>query len=266
MSWYCDRCGEEYSNRDLLVSLISNLPSSYKVTSKINPVLKEHDLPSYYAICEHCFHYLMNNCNREAIDDYWNEDESNHFGASSRYNQKCKEFDIEYDFYDEEKDCYGNEEPDGCEDDDTDDNNVTFIANANQIAGDFLREKQNKALFLTLINTSNNNYKTVFVTTMQSYLVHIALILNNVATTELNGQRHLPDCLDYICNTILQEQDNSLYKQLIKINSQANDVKHNNKTIEFDIKGYLSVYNKLIDRIIAKTGLDVFKMCHIWKN
>ena len=284
MSWYCDRCGEKQSTF-----------SSAKWNSKDTISMKEHDIPSYINICGSCGFYLFPYQNtwweRLKVDaDYLKEPDSE-FYKKSRFYKASRNFDIEYNLLNSETNLYWDEDYDEiidfaehyeelnekftCPYDNFDDENDVdeddieeendspqFSDNADVILQKGLFSKSTCAAYKSLIESVNNSYQTRFVSDFQTYVTRLGLIINTIVENKnFYGKNHYPELLKYICKDILD--NDYLYKNLIRINSHANDVKHSTKDINVDIKDYLIYYNSMIDKLKELSCCNSFEKCHI---
>lgn len=125
------------------------------------------------------------------------------------------------------------------------------------------------ATFESLKDAINKNYVHDFTFSMQTYINKIALILSKFdKTTTLNPpnqkNNYFQDCASYLCIEIIENK--SLFNKIYKINKPANIYKHTIENVSFDIENFLNDYNKMISKLIKKTGLECLEMCHLYKN
>lgn len=267
MAWYCDRCGEK---QGLFYS---------KYNSKDFSFFKEHNIPDYINLCSNCFNYLdFSKYRRDEIDDWYLKGYLS-LSRSSRYNHSSKIFDIKYQLLDEDTNLYWDENNDSddedydyadeSEDDYEDYENKydendspLFSDNADVILQKELFSKSTCAAYKSLIESVNNSYQTRFASDFQTYVTRLGLIINKIVENKnFYGKNHYPELLKYICKDILD--NDYLYKNLIKINSHANGVKHSIKDINIDIKDFLIYYNSMIDKLKELSGCKSFEKCHI---
>lgn len=234
----CARCGQKIKTGD------------YVYTYRLNGYLDEHRV--YDDICSNCNAYLQNYIDRDDVDSDFQANESD--GMSSRFNPKCKDFDTEHNFVNPRNMEFYDE--DGFED-------ISFSDNADVILLKGLFSKSTCALYKSLIESVNNSYQTRFASDFQNYVTRLGLIINKtVENKNFYGKNHYQELLKYICKDILD--NDYLYKNLLKINSHANDVKHSTKDITVDIKDYLIYYNSMIDKLKEISGCKAFEKCHIY--
>lgn len=234
----CARCGQKICTGD------------YVYTDRLNSYLDEHWV--YDDICYGCNNYLQNNIDRDDVDSDFQANESD--GLSSRFNPKCKDFDVTHNFVNPRNMKFYDE--DGFED-------ISFSDNADIILQEELFSKSTCATYKELIRAVNNSYQTPFVTNFQNYVTRLGIIINKmVENKNYHGkENHYPELLKYICKDILD--NDYLYKKLKTINQHANNVKHSTKDITVDIKDYLIYYNSMIDKLIELSGCKTFEKCHI---
>lgn len=262
MSWYCDRCGEKQS-------LFSS-----KYNGKDFSDFEKHNIPNYINLCTFCFEYLFSDYHREDVP---------FFKERNRNNENCRRFDVRYNLLDEDTNLYWDENNDSDDDDyenndygidsedDSEDYENTYVENdspqfsdnADVILQKGLFSKSTCAAYKSLVESVNNSYQTRFVSDFQTYVTRLGLIINKIVENKnFYGKNHYPELLKYICKDILN--DDYLYKNLIKINSHANDVKHSTKDINVDIKDYLIYYNSMIDKLKELSYCKSFEKCHIY--
>lgn len=238
----CARCGRKIKKGEIVY------------TNRLRYYLESHNV--YEDICVCCDNYIylenLNKNYRNTIDsDYQNDNET---GLSSRFNPKCKDFDTEHNFVNPRNMEFYDE--DGFED-------ISFSDNADVILQKGLFSKSTCALYKSLIESVNNSYQTRFASDFQTYVTRLGLIINKtVENKNFYGKNHYQELLKYICKDILD--NDYLYKNLLKINSHANDVKHSTKDITVDIKDYLIYYNSMIDKLKEISGCKAFEKCHIY--
>lgn len=226
-------------------------------TSRVCDYLSEHDVDEDDDVCSSCNDYLCDDSSessRKTIDEEFLDDNSK--GLSSRFNEKCKEFDEQYNFVNPKNGCFYDE--DGFYDE-----YVEFDANANQTICEKLKQKSTTALYESLKESVINSYETTFSTNLQNYVVRLGLIISDVAYKKFSGKNHYFQILDYICHDVLNDDD--IYKKMIKINDYANNVKHSTKNVNIDIYRCLIPFNTMIDKLIEISDCNSFEICHVYQ-
>lgn len=137
--------------------------------------------------------------------------------------------------------------------------------NSNEVIGKKLREKSMVDLYKTILYAVNSRNETSFMSTIQSYITRIAIIISNQSMTNKIENNNYQQAIEYLGDIL---QNNSLKKMLqaVEVNEQGNKVKHTIKNVEADIKECLHQYNRMIYDIINKFGLQAFKICYIKYN
>ena len=263
MAWYCDRCGEKCSSF-----------SSAKYNSKDNDDLAEHSIPTYINICGSCHSYLFDRSISiiNGHDFNWRKFRDEHADELSRFNEKCKEFDVRFDLLNEETNLYWDEEIENAEYDDEDydyqdefiEDSLIFDDDANEKINNALHDEGNTAWYESLKEDAMNSYKTTFTTSLQNFITRLGLIISEVANRKFYGKSHYIEVLDYICHQIIE--DDYLYERLAKVNGQANASKHTMKNINIDINKTLTDFNSMIDKLISVSRCDAFNICHVYNQ
>ncbi len=172
--------------------------------------------------------------------------------------------DDEYD--DDDDDEYDDEDDDDEYDDEDDGENdsdlLVVVDNAESLIKNRLREKTTKACYESLKEDVNRRYESSFSTSFQNYITRLALLLDEVVNKDMSSTHNYIAAINYICITILE--DPNLYKNLKKINVAGNSVKHSTGNVSVDISSFMSYFNVMIDSIISKTGIQSFRICHIY--
>lgn len=138
-------------------------------------------------------------------------------------------------------------------------------SNAESIASTKLVEKSTIALYLSLKSCKENNYETVFIQSLQSYVTRLGLILKEcVIEPVYKYPTTLLGSIDYICKDIINDKSlHQIFKKVLGINEDGNNIKHSLKNVDTNINSVVDQYNLLIKRIISTTDIQAFKKCFI---
>lgn len=137
--------------------------------------------------------------------------------------------------------------------------------NSNEVIEKELREKSTVELYKIILYAVNSKNETAFISNMQSYITRIAIIISDLSlTNKIEGNKYW-QAIEYLGNIL---QNNSLKKMLqaVEVNEQGNKVKHSKDNVEADIKECLHQYNRMINALIKKFGLQALKICFIQYN
>ncbi len=142
---------------------------------------------------------------------------------------------------------------------------IVLALNSNEVIEKELREKSTVELYKIILYAVNSKNETAFMSNMQSYITRIAIIISDLSlTNKIEGNKYW-QAIEYLGDIL---QNNSLKKllQAIEVNEQGNIVKHTKKNVEADIKECLHQYNRMINDLINKLGLQALKICFIQYN
>ena len=113
MIYICSRCGRKYGCYCGCYSEEDDKQHIRWLEEKIN-----HTLPEDVHVCPDCFYYLffgsafITNVTRTLFDADYRKGSLNSHGYSSRYNPKCRAFDIKYGFMKPENEKFFDETED----------------------------------------------------------------------------------------------------------------------------------------------------------
>jgi hypothetical protein len=134
---------------------------------------------------------------------------------------------------------------------------VNLVEGANEIIKEYLGEENTKDIYLDLVEQCNNNHPTMFVKTMQVYIIRIAQGISNVINTpKMSNTPTYLSALDYLCMKILH--DNKLF------NSLAGMVQLVDTSSSID--NILIQYNLFIKKLVNATDLPLLRSCLVNKG
>ena len=107
MDWHCDRCGYKYDDE-------ISVAYTTKWNSTNESDLYAHHVPAKLNLCSNCVLYLLwSRIFPKGIRIYWDEYYLKHtnlvLSRFTRYNLKCRTFDIQYNLLDERTNLYWDE-------------------------------------------------------------------------------------------------------------------------------------------------------------
>ena len=144
---------------------------------------------------------------------------------------------------------------------------MRLLPNANDIARKALKQDNTYAVYKSLTDMINHNYKHMFSTSFQMYVTKIGLALSN-CSADIKMQNHTYlGSLDFICKKVIKNPPLYNVMRAIGMNDAGNTMKHDNRDLtHIDIEFVLKQYNEMISQLVKTTNLDAFKMCYLNKG
>lgn len=131
---------------------------------------------------------------------------------------------------------------------------VNLLDGANETLKNYLGEDNTKDIYLDLVEQAENNHPTIFVKSMQVYIVRIAIGMSEVISTpKMSPTPTYLSALDYLCMKLLH--DNKLFNSMSALTTLVDE-----KTPMNDV---LVQYNHFIKKLLTVSDLPILKSCQI---